>query len=36
MRAMPEKLIPENIDPFRFAEQELAGKGSVKVADMRR
>ena len=33
---MPEKLIPEHIDPFRFAEQNLQLEGIVKIADMER
>lgn len=33
---MSEKLIPEHIDPFRYAEQNLSMDGSVKIADMRR
>lgn len=33
---MPEKFIPEHIDPFRFAEQNLSLDGSVKLADMAR
>lgn len=33
---MSEKFIPEHIDPFRFAEQNLRLDGVVKVADMHR
>jgi len=33
---MPEKMIPEHIDPFRFAEQSLALDGAVKLAGMER
>lgn len=33
---MPEKFIPEHIDPFRFAEQSLQIDGVVKIADMHR
>lgn len=33
---MLEKLIPEHIDPFRYAEQSLRLTGSVKIADMHR
>lgn len=33
---MSEKLIPEHIDPFRFAEQNLHLEGAVKIADMQR
>jgi uncharacterized protein len=33
---MSEKLIPEHIDPFRFAEQSLHLDGVVKLADMPR
>ncbi|MBA3660493.1 MAG: DUF177 domain-containing protein [Gammaproteobacteria bacterium] len=33
---MPDKFIPEHIDPFRFAEQKLGLTGTVKVADMHR
>ena len=33
---MSEKLIPEHIDPFRFAEQNLTLDGAVKLADMPR
>ena len=33
---MPEKLIPEHIDPFRFAEQNLRLDGIVKIVDMHR
>jgi uncharacterized protein len=31
-----EKFIPEQIDPFRFAEQSLQLDGVVKIADMQR
>ena len=31
-----EKLIPEHIDPYRFAEQGLKLDGTVKIADMQR
>lgn len=33
---MSQKLIPEHIDPFRFAEQGLGLHGAVKIADMQR
>lgn len=33
---MSEKMIPEYIDPFRFAEQNLVLDGIVKVADLKR
>jgi uncharacterized protein len=33
---MSEKFIPENIDPFRFAEQNLCLDGIVKIVDMHR
>lgn len=33
---MPDKFIPEHIDPFRFAEQNLGLTGTVKIADMQR
>ena len=33
---MPEKYIPEQIDPFRFAEQNLHLDGTVKIVDMHR
>src|SRR3990167_8497460 len=33
---MPEKFIPEHIDPFRYAEKNLSLDGTVKIADMRR
>ena len=33
---MSEKIIPEHIDPFRFAEQSLQLDGVVRVADMHR
>lgn len=33
---MSKKLIPEHIDPFRFAEQSLALEGVVQIADMQR
>ena len=33
---MTEKLIPEHIDPYRFAEQSLHLDGAVKLADMPR
>lgn len=36
MRRMHEKLIPEHIDPFRFAEQGIFLEGTVKIADMQR
>lgn len=36
MRPMSEKLIPEHIDPFRYAEQSLGLDGKVKVADLKR
>jgi len=36
MRPMSEKFIPEYIDPFRFAEQNLSLSGTVKVAEMQR
>ncbi len=31
-----EKIIPEQIDPFRYAEQDLRIDGQVKIADMPR
>jgi len=33
---MSEKLIPEHIDPFRFAEQQLHLIGIVNISDMKR
>lgn len=33
---MSEKFIPEHIDPFRYAEQNLRLDGVVKIADMQR
>jgi uncharacterized protein len=33
---MHEKLIPEHIDPFRYAEQSLGLSGVVNIADMQR
>jgi len=33
---MPEKYIPEHIDPYRFSEQNLHLDGLVKLADMPR
>lgn len=36
MRGMSEKFIPEHIDPFRYAEQNLALSGTVKVSEMKR
>jgi len=36
MRPMIEKLIPEQIDPFRYAEQSLRLSGVVRLADMPR
>lgn len=33
---MSEKIIPEHVDPYRFAEQGLKLDGIVKVADMGR
>lgn len=33
---MSDKLIPEHIDPFRFAEQSLSIDGTIKIADMPR
>lgn len=33
---MSDKFIPEHIDPFRYAEQNLALTGSVKVSEMQR
>ena len=33
---MSEKFIPEHIDPYRYAEQNLQLKGTVKLADMQR
>lgn len=33
---MSEKFIPEHIDPFRFAEQNLSLEGVVKIVDMHR
>ena len=33
---MSEKFIPEHIDPYRFAEQNLYLDGSLKIADMHR
>ena len=33
---MSEKIIPEHIDPFRYAEQNLRLDGAVKIADMQR
>lgn len=33
---MSEKIVPEHIDPFRFAEQSLHLDGVVKLADMPR
>jgi len=36
MRGMSLKIIPEHIDPFRFAEQSLRLEGVVKIIDMHR
>lgn len=36
MRPMSEKIIPEHIDPFRYAEQSLSLDGTLKIADMPR
>jgi len=36
MRPMSEKLIPEHIDPFRYAEQGLLLEGGVHIVDMPR
>src|SRR3990167_8365126 len=33
---MSEKLIPEHVDPFRYAEQGLNLEGAVKIIDMQR
>lgn len=33
---MSEKLIPEHVDPFRYAEQRLSLSGIVKIQDMQR
>ncbi|MFZ2314060.1 MAG: YceD family protein [Gammaproteobacteria bacterium] len=33
---MSEKIIPEHIDPYRYAEQSLQLAGFVKIADMQR
>lgn len=33
---MSEKIIPEHIDPFRYAEQNLGLDGTVKIANMQR
>src|SRR5262249_40493810 len=33
---MSEKLIPEHIDPFRYAEQSLGLSGTITSADMQR
>lgn len=33
---MTEKLLPEQIDPFRYAEQNLKLSGAVRLADMSR
>lgn len=33
---MSEKFIPEHIDPFRYAEQNLHLDGTIKIADMQR
>lgn len=33
---MAEKIVPEHIDPFRFAEQSLHLDGAVRLADMPR
>lgn len=33
---MSEKFIPEHIDPFRYAEQNLKISGAVNIADMQR
>lgn len=33
---MSEKIIPEHIDPFRYADQSLGLSGTVKIADMQR
>lgn len=33
---MPEQYIPEYIDPYRYAEQNLQLKGLVKLSDMQR
>lgn len=33
---MPDKFIPEHIDPFRFAEQHFGLTGTLKIADMPR
>ena len=36
MRPMSEKYIPEHVDPFRFAEQNLQLSGVVRFNDMKR
>lgn len=36
MRPMSEKIIPEHIDPFRYAEQMLSLSGTLRIADMAR
>jgi uncharacterized protein len=36
MRHMSEKIIPEHIDPFRYAEQGLGLDGILKVSEMQR
>ena len=36
MPRMAEKFIPEQVDPFRFAEQDLHLDGAVKLIDMQR
>ena len=33
---MSEKIIPEHIDPFRYAEQSLGLEGILHIADMKR
>lgn len=36
MRPMSDKLIPEHVDPYRYAEQDLHLDGAVKLIDMQR
>lgn len=36
MRPMSEKIIPEHVDPFRYAEQGLSLDGIVKLTEMQR
>lgn len=36
MRPMSEKLLPEHLDPFRYAEQGLSLDGILKITDMQR